>query len=234
LNLRRSTEQKDEGILRRHILPPFGQARMTRITRIDVQLWIKTLSDDGLGPESVRRCHRMLRAILADAVDDRIIPESPCRRISLPRLEHREQLHLTAQEVERLATAMDALYRPLVYSAVHLGCRWGELAGLKRENLDLLRRQVRIVGTLEEVRGMRYVEETKTRTSRRNLSLPASLAELLAEHLSRAPRPTSSSRDRRANGCGAPCFDGGNRPSGKPVSMRVSVFTICAIAALHS
>jgi integrase len=130
----------------------------------------------------------MLRAILAEAVDDRIIPESPCRRISLPRLEHREHLYLTAEEVERLATAMDGLYRPLVYTAVYLGCRWGELVGLKRENVDLLRRQVRIVGTLEEVRGMRYVEETKTRTSRcRNLSLPPSLAELLAEHLSKAP-----------------------------------------------
>jgi integrase len=187
LNLRRSTAQTDEGILRRHILPALGDARMGRITRGDVQTWVKSLSETGLGPESVRRCHRMLRAILADAVDDRIITESPCRRISLPRLEHREHLYLTAEEVERLAVAIDVLYMPLVYSAVYLGCRWGELVGLKRENLDLLRRQVRIVGTLEEVRGIRYVEETKTRTSRRNLSLPPSLASLLAEHLARAP-----------------------------------------------
>jgi integrase len=129
-----------------------------------------------------------LRAILAEAVDDRIIGESPCRRISLPRLQHREHLYLTAEEVERLAAGMDVLYRPLVYTAVYLGCRWGELVGLKRENLDVLRRHVRIVGTLEEIRGMRYVEETKTRTSRRNLSLPPSLAELLADHLRTAPK----------------------------------------------
>jgi len=62
-------------------------------------------------------------------------------------------------------------------------------AGLKRENLDLIRRQVRIVGTREEVggQGMRYVQETKTRTSRRTLSIPAFLVDVLAEHLAQAP-----------------------------------------------
>jgi integrase len=65
----------------------------------------------------------------------------------------------------------------------------GELAGLKRENLDLVRRQLRIVGTLEEVGGqpMWYMEETKTRTSRRALSLAGFLVELRTEHLVQAP-----------------------------------------------
>ena len=34
---------------------------------------------------------------------------------------------------------------------------------------------------------MRYVEETKTASSRRNISLPAFLAEMLADHLAMAP-----------------------------------------------
>src|SRR2546422_10943325 len=50
--------------------------------------------------------------------------------------------------------------------------------------LHLARRQVRIVGTLEEIRGIpRYVEETKSRASRRMLTIPAFLAEALSEHL---------------------------------------------------
>jgi integrase len=131
---------------------------------------VKDLSDGGLSAASVRRCYRVLNSILAEAVNDRLISESPCRRISLPRLPHRERLYLTAEEVERLAGVIDPLYRALVYSAVFLGRRWGELAGLRRENLDLVSRHVRIVGTLEEV-GSRpvYVGETKTTTSRRML-----------------------------------------------------------------
>ncbi|MGH2688176.1 MAG: tyrosine-type recombinase/integrase [Actinomycetota bacterium] len=186
LNLRRASFARDEGCVRNQIVPAFGSTPIGRIARADIQRWVKELSDGGLSAASVRRCHRVLNSILAEAVNDRLIPESPCRRISLPRLPNRECLYLTAEEVERLATAIDPLFRALVYSAVYLGCRWGELAGLRRENLDLVRRQVRIVGTLEEVgSGPVYIEETKTRTSRRMLTFPPFLAELLAEHLSR-------------------------------------------------
>jgi integrase len=67
-------------------------------------------------------------------------------------------------------------------------CRWGELVGLKRENLRLLKRQVLIVGTLEEVRGnVRYVEETKTRAGRRTLTIPPFLCDMLGRHLGEAP-----------------------------------------------
>lgn len=187
LNLRRSTMATDAGFLRKHILSRFGDVAIGRITRADVQQWVKELGETGLGPESVRRCHRMLKAILAEAVEERMIAESPCRRISLPRLNHREHRYLTTEEVERLALSIDELYRALVYSAVYLGCRWGELVGLKRENIDLLRGHVRVVGTLEEVGGLRYVEETKSRASRRALSLPAFLVEILAEHVRIAP-----------------------------------------------
>ncbi|MDQ3771369.1 MAG: hypothetical protein M3343_04675, partial [Actinomycetota bacterium] len=80
-------------------------------------------------------------------------------------------------------------FRALVYSAVYLGCRWGELVGLKRVHLNLLKREVRIIGTLEEVPGgVRYVEETKTSASPRTIVIPAFLVDLLAAHLQRVPR----------------------------------------------
>lgn len=188
LNLRRSSFARDEGCVRNHILPAFGDVPIGRIGRGDVQAWVKELGDNGLAAASVRRCHRILSSILTEAVHERLIPESPCRRISLPRIPHREHLYLTAEEVEQLAVAIDPLYGALIYSAVYLGCRWGELVGLKREHLDLDRRQVRIVGTLEEVGSTPvYVEETKTKTSRRMLSVPGFLGELLGHHLDRVP-----------------------------------------------
>jgi integrase len=99
-----------------------------------------------------------------------------------------ENLYLTAEEVERLVAVVDPHFRALVYSAVYLGCRWGELVGLKRDRLDLLRRQVRIVGTLEEIHGVpEYVEETKSSANRRMLTIPAFLVEILAAHLQRGP-----------------------------------------------
>lgn len=126
---------------------------------------------------------------MASAVDARLIAESPCRATALPRIPRTEQRFLTAGEVEALAASIMPLHAPLVYAAVYLGCRWGELVGLKREHLNLLRRQAHILGTLEEVAGkVRWVPETKTTSSRRTLSIPSFLCDVLALHLRDAPQ----------------------------------------------
>ena len=163
----------------------FGPVAVGGIRKADVQEWIRELQSEGLAPATIRQCYRILKAVMDEAVDHRLIAESPCRKIALPRIERQEHLNLEPAGVERLAAATDPRFRALVYSAVYLGCRWGELVGLKRQNLDLVRRRVMIVGTLEEVGGRppRYVEETKTRSSRRTLTVPPFLCEMLGKHL---------------------------------------------------
>jgi integrase len=143
---------------------------------------------------------------MREAVDARLINESPCRRVTLPRIEHQERRFLTAEEVETLAASLIAQaqvreairpdrrsrqepdpYSVLVYVGCYLGLRWGELAGLKRSHVHLLKRQLRVVGSLERLKGgFRYVEETKTVNSRRTIPIPAFLAEMLALHLAAA------------------------------------------------
>jgi integrase len=87
-------------------------------------------------------------------------------------------------EVVRLADTIDPRFRAFVFAGCYLGLRWGELAGLKRANLDLGARRARVVGSLERCdSGFRYVEETKTAATRRTLSLPGFLVTILSEHL---------------------------------------------------
>lgn len=189
LNRRASTKARDDSYLRNHVLPAFGRAPLGAITQPDVRAWVEELVGSGLAPNTVKQCYRLLAATLAAAVDARLIPESPCRNISLPRPANNEQRFLSPEEVQRLAETIAAPFRALVLSAAYLGCRWGELVGLKRTRLNLLHGTVDIVGTLEEVGGMapRYVEATKTTNSRRRLSVPAFLIAELRDHLSEAP-----------------------------------------------
>lgn len=188
LHLRASTRARDESHLRNHILPAFESHPIGAITKLDVQGFVQALSEKGLAPRTVRECYRILGGILSEAADAKLIGESPCHRINLPRVERAERRYLSPDEIERLAASMSEPFRALVYSGAYLGCRWGELVGLKRANIDLLRRKVLIIGTLEEVGGrVTYVEETKTSASRRTLSIPASLVEMLAEHLAHSP-----------------------------------------------
>jgi integrase len=187
LNLRGATKARDESLVRNHVIPAFGRTPISQISRSDIQAWIAALSPR-YSPATVRECYRLLGGIMREAVDHRMIPESPCRRISLPRPERAERRFLSPSEVETLVNEFEERHRALVYTAVYLGPRWEELAGLKRANLELLRRQLRIVGTIERVAGSyRYVEETKTKASRRTLRIPAFLVDILARHLEIAP-----------------------------------------------
>lgn len=184
LHLRESGRARDESYLRNHVLPAFGTMRLGAISPIDVQTWVTELSRGPLAPRTVRECYRIFGSAMKAAVHARVIRESPCVGISLPRVEHEEQRFLTADEVRRLADAIEGRYSALILSAAFLGCRWGELVGLKRSNLNLLRREVRIVGTLEEVNGsLRYVEDTKSSASRRTVSIPPFLVDALSRHL---------------------------------------------------
>lgn len=188
LHLRAATRARDKSLLETHLIPHFGEVGIGRLSPLDVQSWVTDLQEAGLSPRTVREAYRVFNGIMAAAVTARLIPDSPCRGIALPRPAHEEQRFLSAEEASRLADAIDPLYRSLILSAVYLGCRWGELVGLKRANLNVLRRELKIVGTLEEVAGkLRYVEETKTGASRRTLSMPSFLAQSLGEHLGFVP-----------------------------------------------
>jgi integrase len=189
LKLRPSTRVRDESYLKNYIMPAFGKTPVARIEKKDVQSWVRTLSEDrGLAPRTVREAYRILGGIMREAVEDRLIVESPCRRVGLPRVESYERRFLTAEQVETLMIAMDARYQALVYVGAYLGLRWGELGGLKRQHLNMLKRHLTVVGSLERAGGRyRYVEETKTTSARRTILIPAFLVDLLARHLSEAP-----------------------------------------------
>jgi integrase len=150
LHLRPATRTRDVAYLANHVLVPFGECPIGHISKEEVQAWIQFLAEGkGLAPRTVRECYRVLASMMREAVDSMLIAESPYRRISLPRIPTSEKRFLSAGEVSRLAGCIDPRYRAFVYAGSYLGLRWGELAGLKRANLDLGAERVRVVGSLE-------------------------------------------------------------------------------------
>ena len=98
LKLRPSTRARDESYLKSYIMPTFEETPVARIEKKSVQRWVRMLSEDrGLAPRTVREAYRILGGILREAVEDRLIVESPCRRVGLPRVEGFERRFLTAE-----------------------------------------------------------------------------------------------------------------------------------------
>jgi integrase len=182
-NLRPSTRSRDEGLFRVHILPRFGSRRLASVTQPEVVEWVTSLSEKGLSPATVSLCSQRLAKLFGAAVDAGYLAMSPCRRIPLPRIEREEMRFLNAEEVARLADAIDPRYKALVLVGAYGGLRIGEMAGLRRRHVDVLRGIVEVSEIVTEVGGIIRVGPPKTRAARRRVTLPRRVTAELAAHL---------------------------------------------------
>lgn len=186
-NVRPATSARIASYLRVQITPTFTDVPLCKISRLSVQTWVDSMAQT-LAPRTVRDSYRVFSAFTREAERQGLIRRSPCYSIVLPRMPRPEPRFLAPDQVERLAAAIDARYEALIYSGAYLGLRWSELAGLKRTNLDLPRRRLSVVGALERVgNSWRYSEQLKTSRSRRILSMPWFITDLLVEQQDIAP-----------------------------------------------
>ncbi|SLN05149.1 Integrase [Corynebacterium xerosis] len=152
-------------------------------------------------PEQVRedagrtvaaQAYRLLHTILAQAVTDGLIAANPARVKGASTVDHPERLPLTPEEVSALAEAIAPRYRAAVLVAAWSGLRPGEVFALRRGDVDPEARTVTVRRTLEEVPGEPLgFGEPKTRAGRRTVSVPASVARDLAEHLATYTAPST-------------------------------------------
>jgi integrase len=180
-----------ESILKHHVIPAWGNRQIGTITPTAVQAYVNRLAQDA-GAATVRNVAAVLRRAFAAGVKLGLTKANPAERVRLPKAPHREQLFLTAAQVHDLAGAMAPHYRPLVLTAAFTGLRAGELAGLRRRDVDLLRGTLRVEQAVSEIGGTLHTGPPKTPRSRRTVALPAFLTRVLNDHLTRSSSPAAT------------------------------------------
>lgn len=180
--MRRATARAYATTLRAHLVPQFGHLQLKQITPLGVRGFVTALAEKRR-PKTVRNAHALLSNVLRDAVLEGLILTNPCLGIRLPRDSPYEAVFLSPAQIDRLVEVVPEHYRSLVQLAAGTGMRWGELTGLKRQRLDLLRRRVEVVETLEDIDGVLTFGQPKSARSRRTISLPPHLVEVMARHL---------------------------------------------------
>ena len=188
-SLRPNTEARDERLFRLHLLPRFGAMPLARIGQREVRAWVAELSGSGLAASTVQRAYQLLSKVMAAAVDAGMIPQSPCRRVPLPRIERQEMRFLSPAEVLRLADAIRSDYRALILLGAYGGLRVGEMAGLRRSRVDLTGGTVQVIEVITEPKGRLHVGPPKTRAARRTVGLPRFVLEALAERMAAPAEP---------------------------------------------
>lgn len=172
-----------DNALRLHILPALGRRPMSSLLRSEVQGMVKRLSEE-LAPGSVRNIYEVLLRMMAAAVDDRLIPSSPCVRISLPRDPDVEAVPATLDQITWMADSITPQYRSAVLVLAGSGLRIGELLGLKVADVDFLRRTLRV--ERQRLQNGR-IGPPKTESSRRTVALAPWVVDELSEHLAAHP-----------------------------------------------
>ena len=169
-------------------VPFIEDVPLSRLTPELLRHMMSELTASGYAPETVAKTMRWVRLTLNQAVRDRRILSSPAQGLRLPQVRRSDMRLLDAIEVDALATALPGRYGSLAIVAAYTGLRWGELAGLRVADVDMLRRRLTVRSALIEASGQLPALGTpKSSASERTITLPQVVIETLARHLVQHP-----------------------------------------------
>lgn len=182
-HLRPSSHARAASAVRAQLIPAFGPTPIDQITAAEVRRWVARQVAAGSAGATVTRTLRVLGACLQVAADDGLIPANPARGIRPPQAQRHEQRYLTPEEVARLADAIDARYRGLIFLGAYGGLRIGEMLGLQVGDVNPLHSHVKVTRQVVEVAGHQHTGPPKTTAGRRTVPLPKFVMDELAPHL---------------------------------------------------
>lgn len=179
---RDKTAKRVETDLRLHILPVIGDRPLASVRPSDVQGLVKRWSLD-LAPSSVRVTYSALRGMFKAAVQDRAIASTPCVGIKLPKAGASKVVTIPeVSTVHHIASVLPARWSAVAYVAAGLGLRPGEVFGLRVEDIDFLRRSVRVQQQLDD---NGRIVPLKTDASYRTVPLSDWVGLMLSRHIER-------------------------------------------------
>ena len=189
----------------RLIAPGLGTREVASLTPTDVAEWRASLPP---APRQRDQASDLLRAVLNLGLDRGIIYRNPAARSrrktkgATGRTARREVQRLTRDEVATMAAAMQPERSFTVLLAAYTGIRFGEMAALRRSDLELTRNEsgklVAPVMTISRAvtrpkgeDGVRRSVEGKPKSDagRRSVAIPTGLLGALEDHLSAYAQP---------------------------------------------
>ncbi|MFI5631401.1 tyrosine-type recombinase/integrase [Streptomyces sp. NPDC051664] len=180
------SRERNEAVIRLHIRPTFGSGSLADVTTSRVRAGRGQLLAAGVEEPTVVKAYQVLRAIMNTAVDDELVRRNPCRVKGADRYDVPERPVLTVAEVYAVADAMAPRYRLLVLLAAFTTLRFGELASLRRRDIDTAGRVVLVQRAQAEMQdGKLFDKAPKSAAGVRPVAFPDEILADVIEHLER-------------------------------------------------
>ncbi|MEU2111870.1 site-specific integrase [Streptomyces sp. NPDC019507] len=170
---KRTTFAKYEVHVRLYLVPMLGSKRLESLSVADVRRFLVQL-EKKTTTATAKESHRVLRTALTAACREELVMRNVATLVEPPSVDAREMSPWSLDETLDFlgAARKDPLYAAFVL-AIALGFRRGEIVGLRWENLDLDKREIRVRTQRQRVRGEAYEDDPKGRRRKQTLPLPA-------------------------------------------------------------
>lgn len=171
-----ATSRESYAAMLKHIYRGLGNKTLHDLTPADVRAFFRGLEREGrLSGASVGHVMTVLREMCRTAVNDGLMGKDPTAGVKIASRRAREMRIVEPAEYGRLLMATPPAYRLVVRALTETGLRWGELQGLKAE--DISDGQLSVRRVLIEVGGKCQVRDyPKTTRSHRTITISPDLA----------------------------------------------------------
>ena len=179
--LRPGTEMNYRLIIRKHLVPFFGDMRLDKINTVDVQRFYNQHAHKA--KSSVRCMGIILHGIFDSAIEDGLCVIDPTRskRLTYSKKKTvREALAIEdAQDIISNLGKLELKDRLLVALLIFTGIRRGEALGLQWEDIDFDRKLINIRRSVRFAGNKGYIGPTKSKAGVRLIPLEPQLEEIL-------------------------------------------------------
>lgn len=182
-DLEQTTRDHYAQLLRDHIYPMFGGVAVADVTPASVREWHARLKTT-TGPTARAHAYGLMRTIMNTAVADEVRDTNPCRVRGGGQVKRAVKIRpASLVELEALVNAMPARYRLLVLLAAWCALRFGELAEMRRSDVEVKNGVVHVRRGVTRTKGERIVKGPKTEAGKRQVNIPPHLMPLVKAHL---------------------------------------------------
>lgn len=164
-----------------------GRVRLVDVDHEVVEQWIIDMSQQTvrggkrMSPKTIRNTYSVLSGVMKRAIRDKRISANPCEGVDLPKTTSRDKTILSPADVAIMAAAAGD-YSDHVNALAMAGLRWGELAGLQAQDVDLEKRRLRINRQITENKG-KLIHGLPKHDKRRTVPIMEPLAVILEKRV---------------------------------------------------
>lgn len=178
-------------LLDRQLLPQLASMPLRHITPNLVREWYATTAINT--PTLRSHAYGLLRTILGQALRDELIRSNPCHIRGAGNTKRAKKIQpASLAELEKLTAAMPERYRAMVLLASWCGMRFGELAELRRNDVDVKVGVIRVRRGVVRAGGEVIIKKPKSDAGVRDIAIPPHLISLLKDHLATHTEPGKS------------------------------------------